>query len=323
MQSLTFEELQSQIEELYQEGMYAAALELVNEQFDSFPQHRQVLYYWRIVMSARIGDENQALNLLQEALDSGIWYGEVLLRKSPSLQSLQGNSQFERLVELHQDLSQRDQQETFPLLILRPKDKCQAGGEACPLLLALHANASNAQGSMSFWRPAASAGLLVAAPQSTQAMWPGAYVWDDRSESEREIKKHLATLHDQYAIDPRRIILAGHSMGGEIAIWLALKGEIPVRGFIAFGPGGPFMDDLTKWEPLLFENITENLRGYLIVGENDDSISQENVAILSAMLNEQGIPCEFEEVPNAAHDFTPGYESVLLRALKFVLKTSD
>jgi predicted esterase len=323
MQPLTFDELQTQIEELYQEGKFSAALDLATAQFEYFPQHRHLLYYWRIVMSARVGDEDQALALLKEAFDTGVWYGEALLRKSPSLQTLQGNSQFEHLVELNQELRQKDQQKIFPLLTLRPKDKCQAGSEPCPLLLALHANASNAQGSMGFWQPAASAGWLVAAPQSTQAMWPGAYVWDDRQISQREIKKHFATLQEQYAIDPRKTILAGHSMGGEIAIWLALKGEIPVRGFIAFGPGGPFMDDLAKWEPLIFENLSENLRGYLIFGEDDDSISQENIVTLNAMLNEHGIYCEIEEVPAAAHDFIPAYGAVLLRALQFILDAQD
>jgi predicted esterase len=323
MQSLTFNELQTQIEELYQEGKFAAALDSATEQFEHFPQHRHLLYYWRIVMSARLGDNDQSLDLLQEALNAGVWYGEVLLRKSPSLQALQGDLQFERLVELNQEMRQKDQQESFPLLTLRPEDKCQAGSDPCPLLLALHANASNAQGSMGFWQPAASAGWLVAAPQSTQAMWSGAYVWDDRSTSEREIKKHFATLKRQYAIDPLKTVLAGHSMGGEIAIWLALKGETPACGFIAFGPGGPYMDDLTKWESLLFENPTENLRGYLIFGEDDDSISQENVVTLGAMLNDHGIPCEIEEVPAAAHEFIPAYEATLLHALNFVLQNSD
>jgi predicted esterase len=323
MQPLNFDELQSQIEELYQQGKFAAALDLATEQFEHFPQHRHLLYYWRIVMSARVGDEDQALDLLQEALNAGVWYGEVLLRKSPSLQALQGNSLFERMVELNQELRKQEKQETFPLLTIRPEGKCQAGSDPCPLLLALHANASNAQGSMGFWKPAASAGWLVAAPQSTQAMWSGAYVWDDRLTSEREIKKHFATLQSQYAIDPRKTVLAGHSMGGEIAVWLALKGEIPARGFIAFGPGGPFMDDLTKWEPLLYENLAENLHGYLVFGEDDDSISQENVVMLGAMLNDHGIPCEIEEVPAAAHEFIPAYEVVLLRALKFILATSD
>ena len=40
-------------------------------------------------------------------------------------------------------------------------------------------------------------------------------------------------------------------MGGEIAIWLALRGSIEARGFLAIGPGGPYMDNLAEWEPVL------------------------------------------------------------------------
>ena len=200
MEPPTFDELQAQFEELYRDGEYITALDLATENFDLFPEHHHLLYYWRIVMSARIGEFDQALFLLQEALEGGIWYGDVLLRKSPSLKDLQGHPEFERLVELNQDLRQQDSQQSFPLFTLRPEGRCQAGDEPCPLLLALHANAGNTQGSLGFWRPAASAGWLVAAPQSTQAIWRGAYVWDDRPTSESEIRKHYASLLENYAV---------------------------------------------------------------------------------------------------------------------------
>lgn len=318
MEFLTFEELQTRIQELYSETEFKAALDLATQQTERFPEHAHHLYYWRIVMAARIGDTEQALQLLEEILATGFWYGEVLLRRSPSLKGLQGMPAFERLVQRNRQLQEAEQEHSFPLITLRSQGQCAAGGDPCPMMLALHANASNARETVEFWRPAASAGWLVAVPQSTQAMWKDAYVWDNRETAEREIKKHYASLLDQYAVDPDRCILAGHSMGGETAIWLALTGRIPARAFIAFAPGGPLVDDLESWVPLIQENENFGLRGYIIMGDEDNSIPQDNVEQIVEMLNRGGIPCELERVPHAGHDFDPAFEFSLLRALEFV-----
>lgn len=319
MELLTFEDLQAQIQDLYQNGEYAAALDLATRQFERFPEHQILLYYWRITMSARLGDKQEALSILQEVLEAGNWYGEVLLRKSPSLETLQGSPDFERLVELNQYLQESQVEQRFPMFTLRAEGRCQSGDKPCPLLLGLHANASNAQGSMGFWRPAATAGWLVGAPQSSQALWNGTYVWEDRQTSEREIKRHYKNLTEQYAVDLDRTILAGHSLGGEIATWLALKGAIPTCGFIAIGPGGPFMEDLEKWKPAIQESLSRDLRGYFIMGGRDKTIPQETVRALVETLVNSGLPCELHEIPHAGHDFIPEYEAAILNALEFIV----
>jgi hypothetical protein len=318
MEFTGFNQLQERLQELFQNKEFQAALELATQQFEQFPEDRILLYYWRISMAARSGDIPLSLRLLREALTSGVWYGEALLRKNPSLESLQGLPEFEKLVGLNQESAQEDNQESFPLLTIRPEGRCQQGSVPCPFLLALHANASTAQGSMSFWKPAATAGWLVAAPQSTQAIWKGAYVWDDREATEREIRKYYSLLRANYSIDPRCTVIAGHSMGGEIAIWLALKGVVETIGFIAIAPGGSFMDKPDKWEPLIRENLTGNLRGYIIVGKEDNEISIENIQKLVKMLNQTGMSCKLEIVPNAGLDYVPKHDESFLRALDYL-----
>ena len=320
MEILTFEELQATIQELYRDEEYAGALELATREFERYPEQAHLLYYWRIAMTARLGFINQAIHLLQEVLETGFWYGEVLLRKSPSLQPLQGLPEFEHLLEINRQLQEVDQARSFPLIVLRSEGRCQAGEPPCPLMLALHANGSMAHASVDFWRPAASAGWLVAVPQSSQPMWKDAYVWDDRQVAEEEIKKHYTGLIEKYSIDPQQTTLAGHSMGGEMAIWLSLTGAVPARGFIAIAPGGPLMDEPDSWGQLIRENRNLGLKGYVIVGEEDDAVGQEEIAILVDMLNEAAIPCELERVPYAGHDFAPEFESSLLRALEFIMQ---
>ena len=172
---LPFEEIQSQIQAAYQAGDYTAALELAERHTARFPEQTPLLFYWRVCMHARLEQPSQAIRLLAEVLDSGLWYGEVLLRKSPSLKSLQGIDEFERLVAWNRELQSAAQAQRFPLLILRSEGGCQEKANPCPLLLGLHANMGIAQTSLPLWQPAASSGWLVAAPQSSQAMWKDAY----------------------------------------------------------------------------------------------------------------------------------------------------
>jgi len=318
MEYLTFNDLQTHIQALYREKDYAAALDLATEQSPNFPEQFHLLYYWRICMAARINQIDLALQLLDEFIESGFWYGETLLRKSPSLLPLQGMPEFEQRVELNRRLRSEENSQLYPLLILRSTGRCSVDQEPCPLLIAMHANASTAQKSIDFWQAAASAGWLVAIPQSTQAMWKGAYVWDDREIAEQELLRHFRSLTEQYSVDLKRVVIAGHSMGGELAVWLAIKGVLPAAGFIAIGPGGPLMDDVENWTALLKENASQKLRGYLILGDEDNTIFPDHAYSLAKILNRAGIPTEIEEIPGVGQDFAQEYADGLLRGLNFI-----
>ena len=318
MEPTTFDELYSQLQELYHDEEYLAALDLATQAVEQFPAQRTVLDYWRLTLSARTGNPAQALGILQAALDSGCWYSELLLRRSPSLKVLQGTPEFEALLARNQAIAEQDQQTHFPLFTLRPQGKCQSGGPPCPLLVGLHTNGGNVQSSLDFWKPAATNGWLVAAPQSSQAIWKDAYVWDDRQVAEAQVKKHFQTLTERYAVDVKRSILAGHSLGGELAILMTLNGSVKARRFLAIGPAGPFMDDLNEWEPLLHENPIRSLQGYIITGELDSTISHTNINNLVAIFNQVGLPTRLETIPGAAHEYSPAFDEAILRALNFL-----
>jgi pimeloyl-ACP methyl ester carboxylesterase len=282
-----------------------------------------MLYYWRISLLARLEDYHGALQMLDEALEAGYWYGEVLLHRSPSWKPLQGLPAFERLVERNQALRAAEQAALFPLLTLRPQGECGTDGLPCPLLIGLHGNRSTAQAELDYWKAAAGAGWLVAAPQSTQAVWKQAYVWDDLEITRAEILHHLDALKRQYSVDPSHIVLAGHSMGGEAAAWLALTGAVETRGFIAVAPSGPFLDEPSSWQPFIEQASGRGLSGYFIAGSRDTKTSLDNLRIFMDMLTEAGIPSNLEIVHGADREFAPEFSSAVLRGLGFILEGED
>jgi pimeloyl-ACP methyl ester carboxylesterase len=247
-------------------------------------------------------------------LASGFWYGEAVLRQSPSLQPLQGQPEFERLIATCRD--RQDAESGPPVLkVLTPTNATEP-----PLLFALHGNQSSAVNTRPFWQPAVAQGWLVGLPQSTQLMWKDAHIWTETQSTKTDVLAHLTALRAQHPFDPQRLVLGGHSMGGDMALWLTLSETIPARGFVLIGAGGPLCDEPTDCLPLLKEHAqaVPHLCGYFIIGDHDSLILPDKLRQLANLLTEAGLQCQVEVVPDATHDPHPGYEAALLRGLDFV-----
>lgn len=313
-----FEQVKRKLQECYAHEDYQGALDLALKYSDQFPEHKHVLYYWVSTMAARSGNKEQALSALKDMLDAGFWYGEPLLQHNPSYQDLLEEPEFKQLVLENRNLQELEQDQTHHLLTIRGEDKCLSEENPCPLLLGLHANESTAQQSLIYWRRAAAEGWLVAVPQSSQAMWKGAYVWNNLEVSSWEIQGYLQSLKTQYTINPKKTIVAGHAMGGELAAWLVLTGRISARGFIAFNPSGPYMDDPGSWLPIIKHASGSGLKGYIILEENDFSTPHSNIWNFVNALNAADIPTELETILSFDREFMDEYENGLARALNYV-----
>ncbi len=308
MSDLTFAELMAQMVTLSQAGQPAPALDLLAREAARFPAHAQRLCFWRMCLAARLDDTPLALALFEDLLNSGSWVPADWLRDEPDLQPLRSLLKFERLVEVCRDRQAAAQARAEPVLIaIRPEKKFP---EPYPLLLALHGNYRNAKTAIDFWHPAVAQGWLLALPQSSQVFGPDAFIWDDRDWAVREIRAHYQTLCEQYAVDRGRVVVAGFSAGGSLALWLALSGALDARGFVVVTPGlAP--DD--EWTPLLDSSRARGLRGYVITGEKDMGYAEAQS--FAALLRAHGIACELEAHPGLGHDFPSDFDQSLTRAL--------
>jgi acetyl esterase/lipase len=111
-------------------------------------------------------------------------------------------------------------------------------------------------------------------------------------------------------------VLGGFSMGGGLAVWLALTGAIKAQGFILVGPWVPDMDQLV---PLMETNEARGSHGTILVGENDEPCFEISLT-LAEQLKGHGIRCELEVYPDLAHEYPPDFEVVLARALEYILR---
>lgn len=316
MPAETYDQLNDRVMGLYQVQDFAGALDLLEREGEAFPEQAPNILYLRSCMAARLGRNEQSLALIRQALDRGIWYGEQVMRRSPSWEPLQGIPEFERLVDECKVLQDREVSGAR-LLVLEPGEGCSEA-QPCPAVVALHGNMMNGETALEGWRPVTSRGWLLASVQSSQAGMSGAFVWDDADVALRDVAEQYSALTAGYSIDRDHVILAGFSLGGETALLAALKGTIPVEGFMLLGPGGQRVDEPESLLPLIEQASLRGLRGYIFVGENDNLIEHDALHTLAGLLNEHGIPCGLEAVPGIRHEYPADFGPYIDRALAFL-----
>ncbi|MEK6220832.1 MAG: dienelactone hydrolase family protein, partial [Chloroflexota bacterium] len=198
---------------------------------------------------------------------------------------------------------------------------CGSTDDACPLLFFLHGNTDNAHANLKHWQDLPNQGWVLAMPQSKNVMWAESYYWTDYQTTVSEVDKHYANLTNQYAIEPDKTIIAGFSMGGEMALGLALSGQIPSKGFILLGPGGPFLDDdsFEDWAPFIEKAQGRNLRGVILMGDADNTILHDNIHKMAALLNDNGIITQVKTFPDLKHEYPEDFNAVLKESLAFIL----
>ena len=312
----SFSEFQQQFFEYHgKPETQKTALDLVTEAAPHFPEQAYLLYNWRYCAAALLDKPDLALQIFREGLDAGFWWGKDVLINDNDLKSLLELPEFKRLVDVSEARRQSAQSATKPLALTLPLPTDTT--EPLPLLLALHGNNSNAQNSVTFWESAVRQGWLTVLLQSSQIFGPGAFVWNDLDLGAKEIEAHYRELSEKQGFDPAQVVVGGFSKGGEMALWLSLKEIIPVAGFILVNPGGPFIQDIENWRPVLEAcNTRADLRGFLLVGEHDASL--ENIKALHELLVSHGLDCQLVIAPEIGHDFPADFDQVLARALDFI-----
>lgn len=313
----TYDDLHRDVIARYRTGDFAAAYDLLTQAEADLPDDAANILYMRSCMAARIDQPDLALDILEHALGRNFWYGEDMMRQSPSWQGLQGNPRFEELartsIERHRAAHATARAR---LLIGAPQGGCTID-QPCPTLLALHGNTHNGAESQRGWQPLVDAGWLLAAIQSSQIAGYEAFVWNDAAVALRDVRQQYALLREQYAIDEARLLIAGFSLGGAVALHTALTGAVPVRGFVLLGPAlepAAVQTWLEQYHPTPY-----SLRGYVLLGADDQAVDRAAIQQSVTLLNGNGIACELEIIADLSHEYPRDAGATLRRAVAWAL----
>jgi alpha/beta hydrolase fold len=271
--------------------------------------------YWIACLQSCLGDVDQALDTLQEALQHGLWWPQKALLENPDLGLLReqahGRAEFAALVTEAGRLQSAAQAMTKLQVLVFSPDRVD---ETSPLLLALHMRLANAEDAAVQWMAAVSAGLVLAVPQSSQVAGVNAFCWDDMPRAAQDLATVYTQLREAHTFDPDRVIVAGASQGGGLAVTLALNGGVlPSHRFIAVVPLMQDAQDTTALRqadiatlaPAIDRGVRRGARGWLLTGGQD--FGRSHVEPLYREMVRRGLPCHWVMGPVTAPGFPQSF----------------
>lgn len=307
---MTFQELTDELVRLYEQRKYTEALELVEQNADGFPVQRARTTFWRMCLLSLSGRPNDMLSLFRQGLDSGLWWAEQQFVVETDFDPVRELPEFKQLVTESERKSIEAQEHVKPdRTVLLPDD---TSGEL-PLLIALHGRNGNKDHNLEYWDAARRRGWLVLSPQSQQALFEGAYCWDNSEQGVRDILYHVEEVRQSHRVDPKRIVIGGFSQGSGMGIFLALSGKTPAHGFIGIG---------TWWHaPADFDGKGNDVRGYFVTGEKDHTL--ERAREIQHVLKQNNIAFAEEVHPDLGHAFPTDFERAFDQAIDFIFKEHE
>ena len=314
---ISFEELQTQMFDLFYARDLAGAFAVAESASRLYPDRLPKTAYWKACILSLMGRAEEAVSALAQGLAEGAWWSPIMLNRDPDLEAARTLPQMaEVLAETDrrwQAAQVRSKPQTF---ILDPRDRTAApaghDGALPPLMLALHWYTGTGPEFIEHFRSAADdLGFLLASAQSSQMCAKDQYCWDDQAEGEAEVSGALASLRASHRFDADRVILAGASQGGRLAIAMSLA--LPLCGFIAVVPAVRGVEEFAAH----VESAAERgVKGYIIAGEKDYFLA--GTEKLQRFLDSNGVSCRIEVVEGMAHTFPKDFPERLARAARFV-----
>ena len=306
----SFEELRVNLMSLYEEGKYAAALKLVEKNEPDFPEQAARTTFWKMCLLSLEGRLDDALSTFRQGLDDGMWWAESQFIDT-DIDPLRDLPEFKELVVRSVQAWEqgRKQIERDHLLLLPDAPPAMS----YPLMIVLHGRHGDKETNLEQWEVARRLGWAILSAQSTQPLYRGAYHWDDPVTGVQDILIYLEHTLEANPIDRERIVIGGFSQGSGMAIYAALSGSLPVRGFIA---GATWWGDVESLDALARK--AKDIRGYFVTGGKDHTL--ERAREIQAVLKEHHVPFEEEFHPDLGHEFPADFETSFTNALEFIFK---
>jgi len=269
-----------------------------------------------ICLAVRLGQRESALDWLENSLSSDHWFSVWFLHRFQDLQPLYDLPRFEKCLQI---LAEKEanywQQEKMKPLTLAPMND----HPPYPLLVGLHGNGYNTLDAAQQWACVPQQGWLATFPLAPHLVHCGKHWWDHHDENERLVLSHVESICRQFPVAENKLLWSGFSKGGEVAMYLALRGCLGHKAFLTIGAGGYLHGEPELWRPII-EAASPETRGVMMYDSYDRERSGHSGKVILSMLEDRGIAYQFIEYEADGHVFPSDFEQRFQKAVAFLFK---
>ncbi|WP_046214817.1 alpha/beta hydrolase [Paenibacillus wulumuqiensis] len=329
MAQFTYTGLINRTMEIFEQHGSAEAYHFITEHQEDGAGNPAQIYNLRYSLAASSGMHEEALQLLQEAIvEQEYWYAAEYLLEEESLESLQDDAEFQRLIGICRAREAQALTESSAKLNIVLPDQEKPASDFHTIFV-LHGEQENMDIVQPYWSSLLERNYKLALLQSSQVQFSGAYDWVDIDAGMDELKQSMEELaridNPQLEIrdcllpenalpSGKRPVLAGFSAGARVAMNTAAEYSTGVRGLILVAP---WMPDREEWELGLNAWKEHGVKLYIICGERDEECLPGAQELVEA-LDFKGIPYVFKNVTGLGHDYPAHFNQMLQEAAAFI-----
>lgn len=307
--------MDSAINTLYNQNKYREALNILEKASECLPPKEFEKYRFNIMLSKAIfycleQMFEEAISIMESLINQGLACDNDIFEMLPIKQDI-------RYVELRKKndayLEKARKKAKFKYIVHTPKDYTIE--KKYPLFLALHGDPGNIDEFSEYWKPDEflKKDFIFVYVQSSQLLIQEGYGWTENlSISRNEIKEFYNLVSQQYSIDNNCILIGGFSGGAIASIDVTMSNAIPIKGFIALGPG--LTESFTK------ENVKlaaeRGVKGVLMEGELLMPLPEQEEMV--NMFDESGFKHKFLINQGIGHAIPEDLSYKLNQAIEFI-----
>ena len=307
-QSLSYEELQTRAVEYLRKANLDSAILIMDYAVIKFPEEEQWSTNFLAQLYLRAGNNAKAVEIWKDGMEKGYNYQ---LTNPVYNRYLEGDSAFAELVEREKA---RVDSSHIRFEVILPA--AYSSANYYPVLFIFHGNNRNIESARTTWVAQTINDKYIAVfLQSHIYSNDVNYLWrSGDTKTEKEFKDIYNKILSGYSVDSSKIIFAGMSAGGRLAIELALKEFVPVSGLVLNCPVVPE----NIGDELIGQFVEKNNRIGIITGEKDFAL--EGQELLVSNIKERGGQGRITISKDTGHEFVAGFSELLDEYLKWVLK---
>ncbi|HPJ46264.1 MAG TPA: hypothetical protein PL017_09210 [Tenuifilaceae bacterium] len=310
-QEITYDEFYKKIIALENEGNYTNAKELAEKNIDKFQVHwfetsKEILY-----INEKLGNYAENIELFKLAHEKGLFY--FLHPQMPKYGPYKGLPDFDTISKVDLQLRNAALEQSKTIYRVQLPENYNENGKY-PAIFILHGGGKSISESIGHWQaPSLNQNYVKIYLQSYRHFDFNSFGWGTNDPRlDNDIKKICTEIIAFYPIDTAEILISGISAGASAAIDIALRGVIPVKGFIAYCP------DLPSFLKNNNFSLLKNTKavGYISSGENDHFLPRQELML--TLLDSLGIRSKLVIDSCRGHEYPENEGITVKNAIHFL-----